>query len=168
MLLYYHSWMFYIHFIETLYHFLGLTYWHSSRCKLLFFFLFFTSQNIHIKRSPNTVKLFGDFFGPEDNLGTKEVRGGRPVGPIINQGTQESPCVPWWIMGPIDLFSTASQLYKYPNIPETLGESMKHNSRRRKFQNYKIQSRHHHRGVHHPHWCASDDAWVVHSRPTGP
>ena len=26
MLLYYHSWMFYNHFIATLYHFLGLTY----------------------------------------------------------------------------------------------------------------------------------------------
>ena len=30
MLLYYHSWMFYNHFIATLYHFLGLTYWHSA------------------------------------------------------------------------------------------------------------------------------------------
>ena len=31
MLLYYHSWMFYNHFIATLYHFLGLTYWHNAK-----------------------------------------------------------------------------------------------------------------------------------------
>ena len=62
MLLYYHSWMFYNHFIATLYHFLGLTYWHSAKCQLLFFCLFFTSQNISTKRSPIAMKLFGDFF----------------------------------------------------------------------------------------------------------
>ena len=53
---------------------------------------------------------------------------------------------------------TASLLYKYPNIPETLGESTKINSSRRKFQKHQIQSRHHHGGVHHVHWCLSDDA----------
>ena len=30
--------------------------------------------------------------------------------------------------------------YKFPNIPETLGESMKNTSSRRKFQNREIQS----------------------------
>ena len=40
MLLYYHSWMFYNHFIATLYHFLGLTYWPSAQCPLLFFACF--------------------------------------------------------------------------------------------------------------------------------
>ena len=45
---------------------------------------------------------------------------------------------------------------------------MKNNSSRRKFQKPQIQSRHHHGGVHHPHWCLSDDAWVVHCKPTGP
>ena len=53
---------------------------------------------------------------------------------------------------------TASLLYKYPNIPETLGESTKINSSRRQFQKPQIQSRHHHGGVHHVHWCLSDDA----------
>ena len=41
---------------------------------------------------------------------------------------------------------TASLLYKYPNIPETLGESTKINSSRRRVQNHQI------------HWCLSDDA----------
>ena len=48
---------------------------------------------------------------------------------------------------------TASLLYKYPNIPETLGESAKINSSHRKFQKHQIQSRNHHGGVHHVHWC---------------
>ena len=36
---------------------------------------------------------------------------------------------------------TSSLLYKYPKIPETLGDSTKNNSSRRKFQNHEIQSR---------------------------
>ena len=41
-------------------------------------------------------------------------------------------------------------------------------SSRRRVQNHQIQSRHHHGGIHHFHWCLSDEAWVVHCRPTGP
>ena len=51
---------------------------------------------------------------------------------------------------------TASLLYKYPNILETLGESTKINSSRHRVQNHQIQSRYHHGGVHHFHWCLSD------------
>ena len=43
-------------------------------------------------------------------------------------------------MGPTEVFSTASQLYKSSEILETLEESMKYNSSRRKFQNHEIQS----------------------------
>ena len=53
---------------------------------------------------------------------------------------------------------TASLPYKYPNIPETLGESTKYSSSRRRVQDHEIQSRHHHGGVHHFHWCLSYDA----------
>ena len=63
---------------------------------------------------------------------------------------------------------TASLLYKYPNIPETLGESKKINSSHHRVQNHQIQSRHHHGGVHHFHCCLSDDVWVVLCRPSGP
>ena len=45
MLLYYHSWMFYNHFIATLYHFLGLTYWPSAECQLLFLLVFYIAGN---------------------------------------------------------------------------------------------------------------------------
>ena len=73
-------------------------------------------------------------------------------------GTPGGPGVPWWVVPTSVASYTASLLYKYPNILETLGESTKINSSRRKFQKLQIQSKHHHGGVHHPHWCLSDDA----------
>ena len=81
------------------------------------------------------------FFYPEDTQEAQDVHKRGPVGPTRHQSTQGPPCVPWWIVGPIGAPSTASQLYKYSNILETLGESTKHNSSHRKFQNHEIQSR---------------------------
>ena len=122
MLLYYHSWMFYYHSIGTLYHFLGLTYWHSAQCQLLFFACFFTSQKINTKRSPNAAKFFGEFFWARRRWMCQRSTKGVPPG------------APWWVV-PTSMASHAtSLLYKYPNIPETLGEVMKNNSSRRKFQ----------------------------------
>ena len=81
-LLYYHSWIFYNHFIS----FLVLTYWHSAKCQLLFF----TSQEINTKRSPNAAKLFVDFFGTEDiQWAERSTWGGAP-----------SPSAPWWVVLP--------------------------------------------------------------------
>mgnify|MGYP005823024825 CR=1 FL=1 len=65
--------------------------------------------------------------------------------------------MPRWIVPSSVASRAASLLYKYPNIPETLGEATKINSSRGKFQNHQIQSKHHHGGVHRPHWCLSDD-----------
>ena len=73
-------------------------------------------------------------------------------------GAPGPPGAPWWVVPTSVSSCTASFLYKYPNIPETLGESTKKNSSHRKFQKPQIQSRHDHGGVHHPHWCLSDDA----------
>ena len=91
-------------------------------------------------------------------LGAKEVQEGRHVGPTRNQGVPEAPGAPWWVVGPTAILSPTSQLYKYPNIPETLGDSTKHNYSRRKFENHEIKSRvlfrhsaggeHDHGGVH--------------------
>ena len=127
---------------------------------------------LHRRKSiPNGVQTQWNFLwifldqktssGPEKHLGV--LRGehnppGRAWGARHARWVVPTSGAPW----------TASLLYKYPNVPKTLGESTKINSNRRKFQNHQIQSRHHHRGVHHPHWCLSDDAWVVHCRPTGP
>ena len=99
-----------------------------------------------------------NFFGPEDTCWAKEVPKGGSEGSITHLGVPGGPGVPWWVVPTSVASRTASLLYKYPNIPETLGESTKINSSRRKFQNHQIQSRHHHRGAHHPHWCLPDDA----------
>ena len=66
---------------------------------------------------------------------------------------QGAPGVPWWVVPSTGPLCTACDAYKFPNIRKTLGESMKHNSKRRKFQNREIQSKHHHGGVHLPHRC---------------
>ena len=177
MLLYYHSWMFYIHFIASLYHFLGLTYWNRAQCQLLFFACF-----LHRRKSIwNGIQMQQNFLeifflprrGPESPRGlVEEDRGAHKT-----QRCAEAPGMPWWVVGPMEVLCTTSQLYKYQNIPETLGESTKHFSSRRKFQNHEIQSRgllrhsagwgNDHGGVLHHTCCPSNDAWVVYHRPMG-
>ena len=60
-----------------------------------------------------------------------------------HQGAPGGPGAPWWVVPTSGAPRTASLLYKYPNIPETLGESTKYSSSRRRVQNHQIQSRHH-------------------------
>ena len=107
------------------------------------------------------------FSGPEDTTCAEEVPEGGLEGSITHEGAPGSPGAPRWVVPTSVASHTASSLYKYSNIPETLGESMKFYSSRHKFQNHEIQSRalfrhsaggeHDHGGVHHPHWCLSDD-----------
>ena len=98
------------------------------------------------------------FYGPKDTQWAKGAPGGCSEGSTTHQGTPGGLGAPWWVVPTSDAPRTASLLYKYLENTKTLGESMKHNSSHRKFQNNQIQSRHHHGGVHHPHWCLSDDA----------
>jgi hypothetical protein len=98
----------------------------------------FVSQKINIKRSPNAAKLFRDFFGPEDIQLAKEVPEGSPEGSTRHLGVPGGPGAPRWVVPTSVASRTASLLYKYPNIPETLGESTKINSSRRKFQKPQI------------------------------
>ena len=102
-------------------------------------------------------KLFVDFFGPEDIQWAGEAPGGYSEGSTTHQGAPGCPGAPWWVVPTMVASCTASFLYKYPNILETLGESTKINSSRHRVQNHQIQSRHHHGGVHHVHWCHSDE-----------
>ena len=74
-------------------------------------------------------------FYLEDTQVAQEVHQRGPVGPTRHQGA------PWWVVGPTGTPSTASQLYKYSNIPETLGESRDKSFHNHKFQNHEIQSR---------------------------
>ena len=55
------------------------------------FCLFSTSQNIHIKWSPNAKKLVGDFW-TRRQLGSQGSVGGEA----------------WWVVGPTGVLSTAS------------------------------------------------------------
>ena len=129
---------FYSHFIS----FLVLTYWHSAKCQLLFSACF-----LHRRKSiPNGVQTQRNFLwicldqktssGPDKRLG-------------VLRGENNPPEDAWSprraLVGCAHLgcTRTTSLLYKYPNIPETLGESTKIDSSRRRVQNHQIQSRHH-------------------------
>ena len=86
------------------------------------------------------MKLFGEFFGPEEGQWAKEVTRREPRPPTTHQGAPGAPGAPWWVVDASGVPSIASELYKYPNIPETLEESTKNTSICRKFQNREIQS----------------------------
>ena len=75
-------------------------------------------------------------IGPWLHLG--ESRGGDNP-----PGRARRPRSPWWVVPTLGAPRTASLLYKYPNIPETLEVSTKYSSSRRRVQNHQIQSRHH-------------------------
>ena len=163
MLFYYQSWMFYNHFISIL----VLTYWHSAKCQLLFLHVFYVAGNRYQTESKRSETFCGFFWSGRQPMGRRRAWG-------VLRGEHNPPRRAWrprrpsWVVPTSGARRTASLLYKYPNIPETLGESTKINSSRHRVQNHQIQSRHHHGGVHHPHWCLSDDAWVFHLKPTGP
>ena len=150
--------MFYNHFIATLYHFLGLTYCPSAQCQLLFF----ACCLLHKKSILNGVQTQRNFLeifsGPDYTRWAEEVPQGISEGSIPHQGAPGPTGAPKWVVPTLVASCTAALLYKYPNIPETLGESMNFNFCHRKFQKHLIQSKYHLGGVHHVHWCLFDDA----------
>ena len=105
------------------------------------FCLFFTSQEINTKRSPNATKLHGEVLWTRRHPMGQGSAWGVLKGSTTHQGAPGGPDAPWWAMPTSGAPRTASLLYKYPNIPKTLGESTKFYSRRRKFQNHGIQYR---------------------------
>ena len=140
MLLYYHSWMFYNHFIATLYHFLGLTYWHSAEVPVVVFACFLLCR-ISVPNGVQSRRNFLDnFFGPEETQWAKEVPERWAVEATTHQGAPGGPQRALMGCALHGAPSTASDAYKYPNIQKTLGESTKNTSSRRKFQSLKIQS----------------------------
>ena len=84
-----------------------------------------------------------NFYGPEGTQRALATPGGCPEGGTTHQGAPGGPGVAWWGVPASGAPRTTSLLYKYPNIPETLGESTKYSSSRRRVQNHQIQSRHH-------------------------
>ena len=125
----------------------------ASCCFLHVFYIAGNQYQTESKRS----KTFCGFFWTRRHPVGRRSTWGCSEGSTTHQGMPGGPGAPWWVVPTSAASRTASLLYKYPNIPKTLGESTKINSSHRKFQKHQIQSRHHHGGVHHPHWCLSDD-----------
>ena len=73
------------------------------------------------------------FYGLEGRRWALVAPGGSPEEETTHQGAPGGPGAPWWVVPTSGASRTASLLYKYPNIPKTLGESTKINSSRRKF-----------------------------------
>jgi len=155
-------------FIIILYHFLLLTIDIVPSASCCFFPCFLhrrksISDEVQMPRNSTMI-----FYRPEGRSWALVAPGGSPKEGTTHQGMLGGPGAPWWVVPTSGAPRTATLLYKYPNIPETLGVSTKYSSSHRRVQNHQIQSRHHHGGVHHLHWCLSDDAWVVLCRPSGP
>ena len=127
----------------------------SASC--CFLHVFYITGNQYQTESKQNETLWRFFWDQKEQNGPW-LRWGCTEESTTHQGPPGGPGAPWWVVPTSGASRTASLLYKYPNIPETLGESTKNNSSRRKFQKPHIQSRHHHGGVHHPHWRLSDDA----------
>ena len=53
-----------------------------------------------------------------------------------HQGAPGGPGAPWWVVPTSGAPRTASLLYKYHNIPETLEQASKYSSSRRRVQNH--------------------------------
>ena len=87
-----------------------------------------------------------NLYGPKGTQRALAAPGGCPEGGTTHHGAPEGPGAPWWVVPTSGAPRTSSLLYKYPNIPETLGESTKINSVRCRVQNHQIQSRHRHGG----------------------
>ena len=81
-------------------------------------------------------------MGQKEYIGPWLHLGGGPEEGTTHQGTPGGPGDPWWVVPTSGAPRTASLLYKYPNIPETLKASMKYSSSRRRVENNQIKSRH--------------------------
>ena len=101
MLIYYHSWMFYNHFIATLYHFLGLTYWHCALCQLLFLLVFYFTENQYQRESKRSKTFWWFFLDQKTPVGPRKYLRGAPRGAQPTRarlGAQPRPgglCSPW-------------------------------------------------------------------------
>ena len=97
MLLYYHSWMFYNHLIATLYHFLGLTYWTSAQCQLLFLLVFYIAVNQYQTESKHR-EIFCGFFMDQKTSNGLEQHLGVPRGRNNPPGRAWAPDAPRWVV----------------------------------------------------------------------
>ena len=91
------------------------------------FCMFFTSQEINIKRSPNATKLYRDFFWTRRNPMGQSCTWGCPEG-----GTTHQPGAPRWVVPTSVASRTPSSPYKFTNIPKPFGVALDQKFHRRK------------------------------------
>ena len=125
-----------------------------TQCQVLVavFSMFFTSQEINIKQSPNATKLHDDFLWARRKAMGPGCTWGAPRGGHNPPERARRPRRTLVGCAHLGCPRTASLLYKYHNIPETLEQASKQSSSRCRVQNHQIQSRHHHGGVHQWRW----------------
>ena len=112
----------------------------SASC--YFLHVFYIAGNQYDTESKCSETFCGFFFTRTQPVGRRSTWG-CSKGSTTHQGAPGGPRVPWCVLPPSSAPCTASLLYKYPNIPETLGTSTKYSSSHRRVQNHQIQSRHH-------------------------
>ena len=66
------------------------------------------------------------FYGPEGTSWALLAPRGGPEEGTTYQGVLGGPGMPWWVVPTPTAPKTTSLLYKYPNIPKTLGELTKY------------------------------------------
>ena len=88
------------------------------------FCLFFTSQEINIKRSPNTAKLFGDILWTRTPKMGQSSTWGCPEGGTTHKGAPGPPGAPRWVEPTLVASRTPSSPYNSSNIPKTLGVTL--------------------------------------------
>ena len=72
------------------------------------------------------------FYGLEGRCWALVAPGGSPKEGTTHQGAPGGPGAPWWVVPTSGAPRTASLLYKYPNILETIKASTKYSSSRRR------------------------------------
>ena len=78
-------------------------------------------------------------------------------GSTTHQGAAGGPGAPWWVVPTSGAPQTASLLYKYPNIPKTLGSQRNIHLAAAESRTTRSNLDTISDGVHHLHWCLSDD-----------
>ena len=101
--------MFYNHFIS----FFGTNLLTWCQVPVVVFYMFFTSQKINTKWSPNAADLFVDFFGPEDIQWAGEAPGGAPRGAQPTRARLGGLCPPW-VPSELPLCSINTPIFQKP------------------------------------------------------
>ena len=85
-------------FLATFY----MNYWTNLLTQCLVpvpvFCMFFVSQSIHIKRSPNAIKFTENYFGIYVIFGSWNHHKRRPTQTTIHQDAPEAPSALWWVV----------------------------------------------------------------------